>query len=78
MLGRRRIRPPAYEPLVTDPHGRVVGVRTAPPEQPPENKADRWWRRRSNLARTGEMLAQAELRNQVTAFHVDPGLSPKR
>jgi hypothetical protein len=63
---------------VTDRHGRVVGVRTAPPEQPPESKSDRWWRRRSNLARTGEMRAQAELRNQFSAFHVDPASSPKR
>jgi hypothetical protein len=78
MFGRRRIRPPAYEPLVTDRRGRVVGVRTAPPSPPPESKADRSWRRRSNLARTGEMRAQAELRNQFSAFHVDPASPPRR
>jgi hypothetical protein len=78
MFGRRRIRPPAYEPLVTDRQGRVVGVRTAPPSTPPESKADRWWRRHTNLARTGEMRAQAELRNQFSAFHVDPASPPRR
>ena len=78
MFGRRRIRPPAYETLVTDRHGRVVGVRTAPPASPPESRADRWWRRHSNLARTGEMRYQAELRNQFSAFHVDPASPPRR
>ncbi len=61
-----------------DRHGSVVGVRVPPPVPPAESKADRWWRRRSNLARTGEMRAQAELRNQISAFHVGPGPSPKR
>ena len=78
MFGRRRIRPPAYETLVTDRHGQVIGVRTAPPAASAESKADRWWRRRSNLARTGEMRAQAELRNQFSAFHVDPVSPPRR
>jgi hypothetical protein len=78
MFGRRRIVPPVHEPLVTDRHGRVVGVRTAPPASTPESSADRLWRRRSNLARTGEMRAQAELRNQFSAFHVDPASPPRR
>jgi hypothetical protein len=78
MFGRRRIRPPDHDPLVRDRHGLVVGVRTAPASPPPESKADRWWRRRSNLAHTGEMRHQAELRNQFSAFHVDPASSPRR
>jgi len=63
---------------VTDRHGRVVGVRMPPPVPSEESKADRWWRRRNNLARTGEMRAQAELRNQFAVFLVPPGPSPKR
>ena len=78
MFGRRRVNPPAHEPLVTDPHGRVVGVRTPPPSPPEEDKASRWWRRRESLAQTGEMRAQAALRNQFAAFHVDPASTPKR
>jgi hypothetical protein len=78
MFGRRRIRPPAHEPLVTDLHGRVVGVRTPPPTPPEENKASRLWHRRRNLAETGEMRSQAALRNQFAAFRIDPATSPKR
>lgn len=78
MFGRRRIQPPAHEPLVTDPQGRVVGVRTPPPEPPEEDAASRRWRWRRNLARTGEMRAQAALRNHFTAFHVDPASTPRR
>jgi hypothetical protein len=71
MFQRRRAQPPAFDPLVTDRHGRVVGVRTAPPASPREDKAARAWRRRAYLAETGELLRQAELRNQAAAFHVD-------
>lgn len=78
MFGRRRIRPPAHEPLVTDRHGRVVGVRTPPPSPPEETAASRLWRRRKNLATTGEMQSQAALRNQFAAFRVDPALTPRR
>ncbi len=78
MFGRRRIKPPQHEPLVTDRHGRVVGVRTPPPSPPEETKAGRVWRRRRDLARTGEMHAQAALRNQFAAFHVDPASTPRR
>ncbi len=78
MFGRHRIKPPEHEPLVTDRHGRVVGVRTPPPSPPEETKAGLAWRRRRDLARTGEMHAQAALRNQFAAFHVDPASSPKR
>ena len=77
MFGRRRIRPPELDPLVTDRCGRVVGVRTIPPAGPAESKADRQWRRRKDLARTGEMRFQASLRNQFSAFHVTPS-SPTR
>jgi hypothetical protein len=77
MFRRRRITPPDYDPLVTDRHGRVVGVRTPPPQSPEEDEATRLWRRRRNLASTGEMRAQAELRNQFAAFHIDPASSPK-
>jgi hypothetical protein len=67
------------DPIVTDRHGRVVGVRTpSPPEAPPESKASRLWHRRKNLAETGELRRQAELRNQFSAFHVDPGPSVRR
>ena len=34
--------------------------------------------RRKNLEDTGELRGQAELRNQVSIFHVDPGPSTKR
>lgn len=78
MFGRRRIEPPAHEPLVTDPKGRVVGIRTPPPKGPEENEASRLWRRRKNLARTGEMRSQAALRNHFAAFHVDPASTPRR
>jgi hypothetical protein len=63
---------------VTDRYGRVVGVRTPPPEPAPETKASRWWSRRKNLAATGELRHQAELRNQFSAFHLDPGPSVRR
>jgi hypothetical protein len=66
------------DPIVTDRHGRVVGVRTLPPSPPSESKASRLWHRRRNLAATGELRSQAELRNQFSAFHVDPGPSVKR
>jgi len=58
---------------VIDRQGRAVGVRTPPPSLPPESEAARLWRRRTNLAETGELRRQAELRNQASAFHVDPG-----
>ncbi len=73
MLRRSRTRPPELDPIVTDREGRVVGVRTPPPSPPKETKASRWWRRRKDLAATGELRSQAELRNQFAAFHVDPG-----
>ena len=76
MFRRRKPSPPELDPIVTDREGRVVGVRTPPPSPPKENKASRLWRRRNNLAATGELRAQAELRNQFAAFHVDPG--PRR
>lgn len=57
---------------MTDRDGRVVGVRTPPPDPPEENAASRHWRRRRALAATGELHAQAALRNQFTWFHVDP------
>ena len=63
---------------MTDCRGRVIGVRTPPPSPPQETKASRRWRHRENLAQTGELRPQAELRNQFSAFHVDPGISPKR
>jgi len=78
MYRRRVPRPPEHDPLVIDRHGRVVGVRTAPPRQPEESEASRRWLRRRNLAVTGELRAQAELRNQVATFHVDPGPSLRR
>jgi hypothetical protein len=77
MFGRRRIKPPSLETIVTDPHGRVVGVRTPPPKPPEETKESRLWHRRKNLARTGEMDHQAALRNQCAAFRIDPASSPK-
>ncbi len=73
MFRRSRAKPPTHEPLVTDRQGRVVGVRTPPPSVPRESEATRLWRRRKNLADTGELRRQAELRNQASAFHVDPG-----
>jgi hypothetical protein len=78
MFRRRRIEPPAYETLVIDRHGRVVGIRTPPPEPPEETKASRLWHRRRNLATTGEMRSQAALRNNFAAFHVDPASTPRR
>jgi hypothetical protein len=78
MFRRSRPRPPKFDPIVTDRHGRVVGVRTPPPSPPKESKASRLWRRRKNLEATGELRLQAELRNQVSAFHVDPGPAAKR
>ena len=78
MFRRRHLTPPDHEPLVIDRHGRVIGVRTPPPATPEEDEASRLWRRRRNLARTGEMRAQAALRNQFAAFHVDPGAWRKR
>ena len=78
MFRRSRPRPPQLDPVVTDRHGRVVGVRTPPPSSPKESKASRLWRRRKNLADTGELRRQAELRNQFSAFHVDPGPSVRR
>jgi len=77
MLRRRKLRPPEVDPIVTGRDGRVVGVRTPPPAPPRENAASRLWRRRRNLAATGELRAQAELRNQFSAFHLDPGPSRK-
>jgi hypothetical protein len=73
MFRRRRPRPPEVDPVVIGRDGRFVGVRTPPPAPPRENAASRLWRRRHNLAATGELRAQAELRNQFSAFHVDPG-----
>jgi hypothetical protein len=64
--------------IVTDREGRVVGVRTAPPPAPEESRASRVWRRRKNLAATGELRHQGELRNQYAAFHIDPGPRVKR
>ena len=78
MFGRRRIELPPYEPLVTDPLGRVVGIRTPPPEPPEETRESRLWHRRKNLAQTGEMLSQAALRNYFAAFHTDPATTPRR
>jgi len=78
MFRRSRAKPAACDPLVTDRHGRVIGVRTPPPEAQPEAEASRMWRRRRNLAETGELRRQAELRNQVSVFHVDPGPSVRR
>jgi hypothetical protein len=75
MFRRSRANPPAHDPIVTDRDGRIVGVRTLPPSSSHEDKASRLWRRRKNLAETGELRRQAELRNQVSAFHVDPGPS---
>jgi hypothetical protein len=66
------------DPIVTDRRGRVVGVRTPPPPAPEESPAGRTWRRRQNLAATGELRHQAELRNRHAAFHVDPGPSATR
>jgi hypothetical protein len=66
------------DPIVTDRKGRVVGVRTPAPSPPRESKASRLWRRRTNLEATGELRSQAELRNQFSAFHIDPGPSTKR
>ena len=78
MFRRSRPRPPQLDPIVTDRHGRVIGVRTPPPSPPGESKASRLWRRRKNLQDTGELRPQAELRNQFSAFHVDPGPSVRR
>ncbi len=78
MFRRSRPRPPQVDAIVTDRHGRVVGVRTPAPSPPRESKASRLWRRRKNLEATGELRRQAELRNQFSAFHVDPSPSLKR
>jgi hypothetical protein len=78
MFLRKRVRPPELDPIVTDRHGMVVGVRTPPPSPPLESKASRVWRRRKNLQDTGELRLQAELRNQFSAFHVDPGPTDRR
>ena len=75
MFHKRTPAPPDVDPLVTDRLGRVVGVRTPPPSAPEESAASRLWRRRVNLAATGELRWQAELRNTVASFHVDPGPS---
>jgi hypothetical protein len=69
---------PEPDPLVTDRHGHVIGVRTSPPKAPEETPASRRWLHRRNIAATGELRAQAELRNQVASFHVDPGPSLER
>jgi hypothetical protein len=74
----RKPRPPDVDPIVTDRAGRVIGVRTRPPAPPQESKVSRLWRSRTNLAATGELRHQAELRNQFSAFHVDPGPSARR
>jgi hypothetical protein len=78
MFSRRHRDPPPHDPLVTDRHGRVVGVSTPPPATPAETKASRLWYRRKNLATTGELCSQAALRNQFAAFHIDPATLPKR
>jgi hypothetical protein len=78
MFRRRRLGLPELDPIVIDRHGRVVGVRTPPPKPPQETEASRSWLRRTNLAMTGELRHQAELRNQFSAFHVDPGPSVRR
>ena len=78
MFGPRKLRPPEVDPIVISRDGRVVGVRTPPPAPHRETAATRLWWRRRNLAATGELRAQAELRNQVAAFHLDPGPSRKR
>ncbi len=78
MFHRSRTRLPELDPIVTDRKGRVVGVRTSPPSPPPETKASRLWQSRKNLAATGELRSQAELRNQFAAFHVDSVPSPRR
>jgi hypothetical protein len=67
-----------FDPLVTDRHGRVIGVHSLPASQPEESKAGRVWRHRQGLARTGEMRLQASLRNEFSAFHVDSASSPRR
>jgi hypothetical protein len=77
MFRRRTPDPPGHDPLVTDRHGRVIGVRTPPPQPPQETAASRRWLRRRNLASTGELRAQAALRNQVASFHVDPWPTPR-
>lgn len=75
---RRRAQPPEPDPIVTDRHGRVVGIRTPPPESPAETtetaetKASRRWRLHTSLAATDELRRQAALRNEVAVFHVDP------
>lgn len=78
MFRRTRLEPPVHEPLVTDRHERVVGVRTPPPRPLEETRSGRLWRRRRDLARTGELRAQAGFRNQVSVFHVDPPPSRRR
>lgn len=78
MFRKRTPAPPDVDPLVTDRHGRVVGVRTPPPRAPEEPAASRLWRRRKNLSATGELRRQAELGNTVAFFHVDPGPSLRR
>ncbi len=78
MIHKRTPAPPAVDPIVTDRDGRVVGVRTPPPRAPEETAASRLWLRRKNLAATGELRWQAELRNTVASFHVDPGPSVRR
>ncbi len=73
MVFRRRTSAPLEpDPLVHDRHGRVVGVRTPPARGPEETPQSRRWRRRAALAATGELRLQAELRNQVAVFHIDP------
>ncbi len=77
MFRHRKLRPPVLDTIVTDRDGRAIGVRTPSPAPPKENEASRLWRRRNNLAATGELRAQAELRNLFAAFHVDPGPSKR-
>lgn len=78
MFRRSHAKPPDHDPIVVDRHGRVVGVRSTPPSSPREESASRLWRRRQNLAQTGELRRQAELRNQFSAFHVDPGPAARK
>jgi hypothetical protein len=78
MVRKRTPAPPDVDAIVTDRHGRVVGVRTPPPRALEETAASRLWRRRKDLAATGELRWQAELRNTVASFHVDPGPSLRR
>ena len=63
---------------MTDRHGRVVGVDAPTGAAAGDGGEPLVASDRKNLAATGKLRHQAELRNQFSAFHVDPGPSVRR